>query len=56
MWRETCQFEKKTEDGKNVFFKGLTNRYGSTSKLITCVKEQKGCLWPTAYQMNFMKR
>ena len=38
---------KKTEDGENVFFKAL-----ATNLLLT----SKSCLWPTFYQMNFMKR
>ena len=56
MWGETCQLEKKTEDGANIFFEGLANKFGLTPKLITCVKEQEHCLWPTVYQMDFMKR
>ena len=32
MQRETCQLEKKTEGGENLFFKALANRFWLTSK------------------------
>ena len=27
MYRETCQFEKKRENGENIFFEDLANRF-----------------------------
>ena len=32
MYRETCQFEKKIEDGENLFFNALGNRFWLRSK------------------------
>ena len=40
---------KKRENGENVFFKALANRFRLTSKLISCVKEQSNCLWTTFF-------
>ena len=42
--REKCVNWKKTEDGENVFFKALPNRFWLTSKLISRFKEQQSCL------------
>ena len=55
-YREKCVNWKKTEDGEIVFFKALANRFWLTSKLISRFKEQQSCLWPTFYQMDFMKK
>ena len=43
--RENLSIRKKRENGENVFFKALANRFRLTSKLISCVKEQSNCLW-----------
>ena len=57
---EECVNWNKVEDGRNkgeeIFFKALANRFRLISKLIRRVKEQQSCLWPTFYQMRFMKR
>ena len=42
-----CREIKKTEDGENVFFKGLAENF---------LLKSKSCLWPTFYRMDFMKR
>ena len=42
----SCRERKKTEDGKNVFFKAFAK-----NSLLTL----KSCLWPTFYQMDLMK-
>ena len=39
--------KKKTEDGKNVFFKALAENF---------LLKSKSSLWPTFYRMDFMKR
>ena len=39
---------KKTENGENIFFEAPANRFWSTSKLISRVKEQQSCLWTTS--------
>ena len=39
--------EKKTEDGENVFFKAVAKNFLLTEQI---------CLWPTFYQMDFIKR
>ena len=41
MQRETCQSEKKGENGENIFFKALANRFRLKLKLIRCVVEQQ---------------
>ena len=56
LYREERVNWKKTEDGENIFFKALVNRFRLTSKLIRHVKEQQSCLWQTFYQMDFVKR
>ena len=38
------------------FLKALANRFRLISKSIRHVKEQRSCLWPSFYQMNFMKK
>ena len=43
----SCREKKKTENGENVFFKAFAKNFLLTSK---------SCLWPTFYQMDFMKR
>ena len=40
---------KKRENGENVFFKALANRFQLTSTLISCTKEQQNCLWTNLY-------
>ena len=45
---------KKTEDGGNLFFKALVNRFWLTSWKLFMV--QQSCSWTTFYQMDFMKR
>ena len=47
---------EKKEDGENIFFKALANRFRLISKLINRVKEQEGCSWPTFHQMDIVKR
>ena len=53
---EECVNWNKVEDGEEIFFKALANRFRLTPKLIRRVKEQQSCLRPTFYQMKFMKR
>ena len=56
MQRETCHLEKK-ENIENKYYKVLANRFRLiTSKLMSSVKEQQSCLWPTLHQMDFIKR
>ena len=43
----SCREKKKTEDNENVFFKAPAKTFLLTSK---------SCLWPTFYQMDFMKK
>ena len=45
---------KKTEDGGNLFFKALVNRFWLTSWKLFMV--QQSCSWTIFYQMDFMKR
>ena len=46
-WLFDVERRKKTEDGENVFFKAFAKKFLCTSK---------SCLWPTFFQMGFMKR
>ena len=46
-WLFDVETRKKTEDGQNVFFKALTKNL--------LLASESG-LWPTFYQMDFMKR
>ena len=46
-WLVDVERRKKTEDGKNVFFKALAKHFLLTSK---------SYLWPTFYQMDLIKR
>ena len=46
-WLVDVERRKKTEDGKNVFFKALAKDFLLTSK---------SYLWPTFYQMDLIKR
>ena len=46
-WLFNVERRKKTEDSENVFFKALAKHLLLTSK---------SGLWPTFYQMDFMKR
>ena len=39
MLREQCQLEQKTADGKNSFFKALTDRSWFTSKSYSWLKK-----------------
>ena len=39
--REKRVNQKKKENGENIFFKALANRFRLTLKLISCVKEQQ---------------
>ena len=54
--REKRAIWKKRENGENIFLEVLANRFRLTSKLISRIKKQQSCLWPTFYQMDFMKR
>ena len=47
---------KNTEDGENIFFQTLGNKFRLTLKLVRCVKEQQRCLWSIFCHMEFMKR
>ena len=48
--------KEESQDGGNRFFKALANRFWLIPILIRRVREQQSCLWPTFYQMQFMKR
>ena len=54
--RENRVKRKKTEDSENIFSKAIHNRFRLKSKLIKRAKEQQSCLWPTFYEMDFIKR
>ena len=47
--------EKKSQCGGNIFFKALADRFRLTPKQIRRNREQKSCLRPIFYQVDFMK-